>query len=364
MISLSAEALSVLGSSFRYSCSAESWLGGTLLAESVPIHSGGEESDRSMRVPERVVLTVPRVKDAYDWSPNSDTHPLAANGQRLHIKLGIGLSQGRTETFARGRFLIQESEVNGDQIDVTAVGMLALIEEARLVSPYQPTGTIISTLRGLIEPALTVLVDAGLTDRSVPTAVNWDADRLGAVMELLDAWPAHATVDPEGFLQAVPATQSTTPVLQLTDGVGGTVIRASGNSKRDGAANAIVARGTQSDGAQVQGVSYLTSGPKAYGGPYNPLPVPFFFTSPLLTTIDQCTTAAITIRNRKQRENAREFRVQLVPHPALQLGDVVGLTSASLGLAATPCTVETLSLPYTVADGSMPAMSLTVRTLA
>jgi hypothetical protein len=363
MISLSAEALSVLTSSFRYYCAVESWLGGTLLAASVPVVNGGEESDRSLRVPERVSFTVPRVADGVDWSPVEGS-ALASDGQRLHVKLGVGLSQGQVEWFTRGRFLIQDSEVNGDQVDVVAVGMLALIDEARLISPYQPSGTLVSTLRGLLEPALTVLVDAGLTDRSVPSAINYDEDRLGAVLELLDAWPAAGYIDPEGFLQAVPATQSTAPVIQLTDGVGGTVIRASGGSKRDGAQNVIVARGTASDGSAVQGVSYLTYGPKSYSGNFNPLPVPYFFSSPLLTTIGQCTAAANTIRDRKIRENAREYRVQMVPHPALQFGDVIGLTSASLGLAAVPCSIESLSLPYTVAGGSMPAMTLTARVIS
>jgi hypothetical protein len=362
MITLSAVALSVLTGSYKYYIAVESWLGGTLLAPSVPVASGGEESDRSIRVPERVVFTVPREVDGVDWSPLPGS-PLAADGQRLHVKLGIGLSQGRVEWFDRGRVLIQDSETNGDSIDVTAVGLFALIDEARLVSPFQPSGTLVSTLRALLEPALTILVDATLTDRSVPTAVNWDEDRLGAVHELLDAWPALAYVDPGGFVQVVPTTQSTTPVFTLVDGAGSTVIRASGNSKRDGASNVIVARGTASDGSQVQGVAYITYGPKSYSGPFNPLPVPFFFPSPLLTTVAQCTAAANTIMSRKQRENQKEYRVEMVPHPALQTGDVVALTSTALGLSAVPCSIETISLPYP-SQGNLPSQALTVRTLA
>lgn len=365
MITLSATALSVLASAgIQYFCKVESWLGGTLLAADVPVESAGEETDRSLRVPERATFTVPRIVDGFDWSPNGDRHPLAANGQQLYVKLGVGLSQGLVEWFPRARLLIQDSQVRGDAVDVVAVGLLAYIDEARLVSPFQPTGTLGSTLRALVEPALTVTVDTALVDRAVPTAVNWDEDRLAAVLELLDAWPAVAAVDPQGFLRAAPAVQSATPVLSLTDGYGGTVITAAGSSTRDGAANAIVARGTQADGAQIQGVAYMVSGPKAYGGQFNPLPVPEFFSSPLLTTIDQCTAAANTIRDRKQRETFREYRVTMVPHPALQIGDVVSLTSAVEGLAAVPATIESLTLPYTAPAGQLPAMGLTVRTLS
>lgn len=361
MITVSTTAVSVLASAgIQYYVAAESWLGGTLLADSIPISSGGEETDRSIRVPERVTLVVPRLADGYDWSPNADRHPLAANGQILFVKLGIGLAQGAVEWFARGRFLIQESETDGDSVTVTGVGLLALIDEARLVTPFQPAAgaTLVSTLRALLEPAMVVLVDTALADRAVPAGVVYDEDRLAAVLQLLDAWPAVAAVDPQGYLRVVPATQSTTSQLTLTDGVGGTVIRAAGNSTRDGAANTVVARGQASDGSQVQGVATLTIGAKSVVGPFNPLPVPTFFSSPLVTTVDQATAAANTIAARLSRQTSREYRVTMVPNPTIQVGDVVTLTGVGL------CTVEALTLPYTAPAGQLPEMVLTVRTLA
>lgn len=362
MIGLSATAQDVLASSgIDYRCAVESWLGPRLLAASVPVEAAGEETDRSLRVPERAVFTVPRIADGFNWSPNADDHPLAANGQRLIVKLGIGVGAGRVEWFTRMPYLIQDAQVDGDRVNVSGVGLLALIDEARLVSPFQPSGTLVSTLRGLLEPALTILVDGTLGDRAVPAGINYDEDRLGAVLELLDAWPAMAAIDPQGHLAIGPAVLPTVPVLDLTDGRGGTVITAAGSSTRDGAVNAVVARGTQADGAQIQGVAYLTGGPKSYGGPFNPLPVPEFFSSPLLTTVDQCNAAAATIVARKGRENAREFRVEMVPHPGVQAGDLVTLTSGDLNLSQAPCTVEALSLPYAAPPGQMPTMALTCR---
>jgi hypothetical protein len=348
MISLSAEALSVLTGSYRYSCSVESWLGGELLAADVPVDAAGEETDRTLRVPERVTLTVPRRKDGESWAPGGDDRaPLAAAGQQLHVKLGVGLSMGQTEWFARSRLLIEDSIPDGDRVSVTAVGLLTLPDEARLISPYQPSGTLVSTLRGLVEPALTVLFDSALVDRAVPAGINYDEDRLGAVLELLDAWGADAVVDPEGYLHVMPATGSTTPVLSLTDGRGGTVITTAGSSTRENASNVVVARGTASDGSQVQGTAYVTSGPTRFGGPFHPLAVPTFFSSPLLTSIVECTRAAETIRDRKARESAPAYRVEMVPHPALQVGDVVALTASDPPLTAAPCVIESLTLSYT-----------------
>lgn len=364
MITGTTDLASVLtGSGFRYKLAVESWRGGVLLADDVPVTSAGEETDRGLNVPERTTFVVPRVVDNVDWSPTTENSPLSAKGQRLHVKLGVSLRRGETEWLTRGRFLIYDSEPDGDVINVTAVGLLELINEARLISPFQPTGTFTSTLRGLVEPALTVLVDGGLVDRAVPSTINYDEDRLAAVLELLDAWPAEAYVDVEGYLHVIPPSTSVTPAFTLTDGYGGTVIRAQGSSARANGQNAIVARGQDSTGAQVQGVAYVTTGPNAYGGAYNPLPVPFFFQSPLLTSVGEAQAAAQTIRDRRRRETAPAFTVFMVPDPRIQVGDVGALTSDKLGLAAVPCSVERLVLPY-AAENDLPDMELTMRSLA
>lgn len=360
MITLSAAAQSVVTRSHKRFLAVESWLGGQLLAADIPVDAATEETDRSLRVPERVSFAIPRADRGVAWSPIRDEHPLAANGQTLRVKIGVGLDLNTVEWFQRGVFLIQDSVAEEDTVTVNTVGLLTYIDEARLVSPFQPTGTLVSTLRALIEPALTVVVDAALVDRSVPAAINFDEDRLGAVMELLDAWPADAYVDPAGFLQVTGSVQSGTPVLALTDGAGGTVITASGSSTREGAANVVVARGTASDGGQIQAVAYdTTGGPKSYASAFNALPVPRFFASPLLTTLAQCDAAAATMLTRLRRATGREFAVSMVPHPGMQVGDVVTIDTADYrGLV---CTVEALTLPY-LADGG--PMTITVRAVA
>jgi hypothetical protein len=361
MIELSTQAQSVLGRSHTRHVRVQSWLDGELLADDVPVDAGHEEADRSLRVPERITLTVPRLDRGMSWSPVEADHPLAANGQLLRVEVGIGVAAGQVEWIQRGWFVVRETPTGGgDSVEVEAVGLLHLIDEARLVSPYQPSGTLADTVRGLVEPALTVDIDAALTDRAVPSGINYDEDRLGALLELLDAWPADAHVTADGVLAVAPADTSTVADLALTDGAGGTVIRAPGTSTREGAFNAVVARGTASDGTQVQGVAFdtATNSPKRYGGPFNPLPVPHFFSSPLLTTTAQCQAAAATVRERIRRTTALEFSVEMVPHPGLQPGDVVELTTDDH--TALPCSVEALRLPYN-ADGG--AATLRVRIL-
>lgn len=362
MIEVSDTAASVIRSgSYQLHCQVSVSLDGQIIAADVPIAHGREECDVSLRVPERVELTVPRIDRGVDWTPRAAGAALAAYGQRVHVRLGVGVGAGGVEWMNRGEFLIHDTVINEDTVVVTGVGLLALVEEARLVSPYQPTGTLVSTLRGLVEPALTVVVDSGLTDRAVPAGVNFDEDRLGAVLELLDAWPAVAMVTADGYLRCrVDGDRDVGPsLLQYNRDdqplLVGWFERGTGTVSRDGVVNAVVARGATADGAPVQTAVYDTSGgPAAYGGPFNPLPVPEFFYSPLITNKYECLAAALTILRRKTAPVARRFTLSGIPDPRIQLGDLVAYQPERSGPAADVHTVaDRLIMPYTADDGPM-----------
>lgn len=349
MITVSDIARSVIDSgTFTYQVKASAWLGDTLLADDIPITSGREESDRTLKVPERVTLTVPKYDDRGNyWIPTRDESPLAANGQTLKISLGVGVGVDGTEWFQRGEFLIQSTRESGESLEVTAVGLLYLIQEAGFVSPFQPSGTLESTLRALLEPAVQVNLDNAPEDRAVPSAINWDTDRIAAVYALLDAWPARPFMNELGYLDIVPDTTPIEPVAYFTDSAGGTVISAVGASDRDGGFNVVVATGTATDGSEVRGLAYMPFGPWVYGiGSANPLPVPFGYSSPLLTTQAQCEAAAATVLARKMREGMlRRFTITAVPDPTIQIGDPIELNT--IDVVGLLCTIETISLPYT-----------------
>ncbi len=339
------------GSGYVRYLRVESWLGGRLLASNVPVSSGREDVDLSARVPERVTLTVPRKAYGFDWTPRLPADPLAAVGQRIRIMLGVGLEGQAAEWVQRGEYLIQNSTPRGDYISVEAVGLLALIDEAKLVAPFQPTGSLASTLRALVEPALTVQFAAGLTDRAVPSGVNYDEDRLGAVEELLAAWPAEAQVNNRGVLAVRPVSTPATSTLLASN----TTISADGESGRDNVYNAVVARGTAADGGQVQGVAYeYGTGPYRYKGPFNPLPVPLFFSSPLLRTVNECRLAAAARLQKVLRERTSAWSVTAPPLIHLQAGDrVLVATAEQFGANAMDGTVEQMTMPLTAGEGPM-----------
>ncbi|MFF3884021.1 DUF5047 domain-containing protein [Streptomyces sp. NPDC001914] len=358
---MSATALAVVKGSYTMSIRAESWLGGVLLADGIPVADGGESRDRSLAVPEQISLTVPRRAGGFDWDPGTDPgHPLASFGQQLRIDYGVDVG-GQMEWINRGWFLITSSETDGDTVSVNCAGLLTQIDEASLVSPFQPSSsdTLVSVVRALIEPALTVSFDGTLVDRAVPLGMQFDSDRLGAVTEVLTAWGAAERVTEDGYLMIEPVSDAGSPVLSITDSrATGTVVRWAGSTTRDGAFNVVVAQGEDASGNQLQGVAYDGDGasPYQYGGPFNPLPVPYAFQSSLLTTVAQCRAAAAAQMKLLRRQAFRRLQVTMVPHPGLVTGDILSVTGA--GLTAARCAIEQLSLPYSPGE-----QSLTVRVL-
>ncbi|MGW1961835.1 hypothetical protein ACWCPD_16345 [Streptomyces sp. NPDC001935] len=358
---MSATALAVVQGSYTMAIRAESWLGGVLLADGIPVSDGGESRDRSLTVPEQISLTVPRRTDGFDWDPGTDPgHPLAAYGQQLRIDFGVDVG-GQFEWINRGWFLITSSDTEGDTVSVNCAGLLTLIDEATLVSPFQPSSsdTLATVVRALIEPALTVSFDGTLVDRAVPLGMQFDGDRIGAVSEVLTAWGAAERVTEDGYLLIEPVSDAGSPVLSITDNAAtGTVVRWAGSTSRDGAFNCVVAQGEDASGNQLQGVAYDGDGtsPFQYGGPFNPLPVPYPFQSSLLTTVAQCRAAAAAQMKVLRRQAFRRLQVTMVPHPGLVTGDILSVTGA--GLTAARCAIEQLSLPYSPGE-----QSLTVRVL-
>ncbi len=352
MITISAQAASSLlrGNQRRY-VRMESWYDDRLLHDDIPVISGGEEVNRNAMVPERITFSVPRTDRGYDFTPVAIDDPLAANGQRLRVLLGVQIGVDEIEWLQRGWFVITESDPRGDVIEVTAAGLLFKIQEARLVNPFQPSGTMQSCIRRLVEPALTVNFDAAPADRSVPANANYDQDRLQALNITLSAWGAAADVDADGVLVVDQGDDMSTVQLAMKSTTGGTITRKSGVSTREGVYNAVVAQGVNATGGVVRGVAYDYTGPKGVGGPFNELAVPFYFESPLITTTSEASKAANTRLKTLRRNSSTMFTVECVPHPAIQAGDLLTIDGQRV-------IVEGLNLPYTAEGG---AMTLTVR---
>lgn len=347
-----APSAAVLAAAAGWQCRVGSWLGDTLLADDIPIGAGTWRASASTQVIESLDLTVPPGYSG-EWVPRDDTsHPLAAYGQQLDTTLLVTDGGGVTTwEIPLARSGVQDwSDPDLGDVTVRAAGPLQRVADARLASPRstKPSATLESELRTLIVAGIPVDVDAALTDRSVPS-FSWQDDRLGAVYDLVSAWPALLRVTPTGGVyvgEALPSVHPG-PVMTWTDGEGGTVASAPRSDARSGRPNSIVARGMTADGTPVQAEAHIETGSMAVDGPYGV--VREFLFSPLLTTVGQCQAAADTALARKSRP-LRTVRVTAAPDPRVELYDPVRVVRDERTYDGW---VWDVTLPLTVADGDM-----------
>lgn len=358
MITVSDVARSLIDSGrFVYHVSASSWLGDQLLAESVPIVAGSEEGDRSLNVPDRITLTVPRRASGVDWTPTSDDSPLAAKDQTLKINLGIGQGVDGVEWFQRGEFLITETRLTSQQeLSVTCAGLLTLVAEAKFPTPYQPTGTLGGTLRKLCEPAVLIDLTDAPSDRSIAlTSIAWDTDRLSAVGMVLDAWPAEAMMTEQGVMRVYSATPPTVALKTYSDEQGGTVVSAAAGSVRGDPVDTLIVTGYTPAAEELRAISYDYDF-RFRSRPATGIDLPRLtreaakirrarqVRTGLAATVAQASEMSKFMLSREMRRYAwKRLTVQTTPDPTVQLGDCVAVWAEGVYMLGT---VETIQLPY------------------
>lgn len=363
MLSITAELAEQLTSSYTFVINAQSLRRTTVLSDDIPISTGTLTYSRDQTIPESLDFIVPSYDQGFDWNPVSNSHPLSPISQQISLRIGIHVN-GVPEWLQQGWFPIIGTKSTNTTVAVSCRGLLNIIDEAKFTAPFTPSGSFETTIRKLVEPAITCLFDPLLTDRTIPIGMHWDEDRLQALNELLDAWPAEAEATENGYLYIhVPVDESTLTAIEIAgepvrltdDPVTGTIVDWTGETSRSNSYNAVVARGEDASGNQIQAVAYDTEKLSATYrfGKFSVFPVPFMYSSALLTTFDQCRAAALNIMARKKRSEARKLSFQCVPNPALRLGDAILVTSSRLGFTDLLATIESYSLPLSPSDGAM-----------
>jgi hypothetical protein len=361
MIELSEEAMDALTSSHVRKFTVESWYNGQLLYDNIPFRTGFEEIDTHVDVQGRAELRLPRIgKDGFDWTPKYTTHPLAANGQRLRVVLGVGQAENEPDWFQRSWWRIINTTTEGDEVVVECADLMWIVGEADFPGPFQPSGTFGSTVRELVQPEINVVIDDDLVDRNIPSVLEFSTSRIQAFYDTLDAWPAEAFMGQNGYVLIRPLVESRTSLLTLTHGVRGTIIESSGTDTAEGSWNVVVVRGKDASGDLVQGVAYNLDAkhPKQYGGPFSKLPLPYVYESDMVDSLSAARATANSILQRKKKYNSVSYQITLIPHPALQVGDVITINTDQE--KAQLVEITRLSLPYTHDGG---AMHITVRTI-
>lgn len=353
----------VFTGSYGYAPVVHSWLGTRLLAADIPVESGEITEDRAQEVPERLTMRVPARHGADDvfWVPGTDTlHPLADYGQTLDVSIRITSHVRRRSWDVRqGKFRINSWSYDDTEkeIEVEAVGILQRAADDRLLEPSAPMkgGSLESEIRRLMPAGIPVLVSPDLVDRRCPSSMVWDEDRLGALYEIVDAWPARMYVDETGAVCVEPPLPLVPdPVITLRDGENGTVVSTPQSSTRDESYNCVVATSSatfEDDRVPPTGYAQITSGPMSVYGEYGR--VTMFFDSPILENVAQCRAASQTRLQDVSRRNL-EIPAEIAPDPRRKIDEAVQLISDDQRWFGY---VNARRVPLTIDDG---AMTLTV----
>lgn len=331
--------------SHRAAVRASCWLDGVFLGEP-PIIGGSVKSTLTALVPEAVDLTVPLT-----WAPQGPDDPLNKNGQEVVLQRG---TPDLLEDLGTFRVASWEASYPYGEVKVSATSLAERLREARLEEPYSPAGgrSFSDVAEDLVDNILPLDVDPALEARTVPSGITWESERLEALAELADTWPARFHVTPSGVATFSPVLAEPTEaevVASFTDGQESTVVTWTPRGTREGYYNAVIARGQEdaaSGKAGVQAAAYLPG----YGGPYGR--VPYFYSSPLLTTAGQAQKAAQS-RLAKVSQTTDVLKVSAVPDPRLGLADVV---EVRLGEDRWLGRITELAMPLGLAE----AMTVTV----
>jgi hypothetical protein len=297
----------------------------------LPIAGGQVDADATSQVRRSATLLV----DPHYW-PASPTDLLAPFGSEATIDYGIVLADGNIEWVPLGRFSLDDTSrtrppSGSAEITVKLVDRSARVAEDRLDAPTQTVSgaTVVAEIRRLIQDTLGVAVDVidntGSTQIAPVTEI--DRDRWADGVEVLaDAIGAEVFFDRlgSGVIRPQP-TLADTPVWLVTVGEDSMLLTAKDRLTRDGVYNRVIAAGQRTDGstpvfALVSDTDPLS--PTYYGGPFGKKSR--YFSSSLLTTVPQCTTAATALLNRATGLGVQIEMEQLV-NPALEPGDVIGV---------------------------------------
>ncbi|MFJ2535851.1 hypothetical protein [Microbacterium maritypicum] len=348
----------VLAGQCKWESVLTSWLGGRMLAATVPISSGRVTGKVDDDIIETLAFTVPRHaapvagEDTFDWRPGRATdHPLARYGQKVDVTIRVtSVITGQVWDTRIGRYQIKNWDDDDDGlISVKGESLLAKPRDDGLLVPTSPTGTFKSEARRLAPAGMGVSFDAGLVDRAVPSAMSWSEDRLKAFKEIADAWPALLRIDPWGQIRfASPLQTIPIPVHTLKDGEGGTLITMPTQDSRDDVPNLVAVSTGSSSSADVQAIAAITSGPMSINGDYGI--VTKKWSSSAIENNAQALAAAQADLVNSSRP-AQTVPVRIAPDPRIEYDDPIEVKRGD----DTPLWgwVVARDIPLTAGDGDM-----------
>ncbi len=248
----------------------------------------------------------------------------------LRVFSGVRYAEGDVEMVPVGVFRLSSASLPAwlSGIQLAGDDYSRVLVDARFLGPWAtPAGNKVTAeiarMATAVLPSLTVVDFTGSAAKTA--ASSWDRDRWDSMDKLAASIGAEVFFDPVGrlIIRPVPQVTSTSQSVWTVDGATPTAVMTdvSTSLSVDRVYNAVVAS-SSAQGVVASAVAYQRSGPFAWSSSFQR---PRFYSSPVLTTVNQCASAATAILARSVAFT-RQITVQSVPNPALEVGDVVTVT--------------------------------------
>jgi hypothetical protein len=360
VLDVSERYLTALRSSHGAIFRVDAHLGDDLVAYDVPITGGSVTVDGGSDVRRSLSLDV---ADAGVIPGLTGIGTVSPYGTTLHAYRGVRYVDGTVEWVQLGVFRVASvTATAAGAVSVSATDLGKAVADARFLAPAKSvtTNTIpveIARLLAAVNPAW-VLTNNSASTASTPTLL-WERERWTAINELATSIGCEVFFGADGLPVLQPMPAITNPVSWWADaGEAGVLVEAEAQTNRERTYNAVVAFGERTDGVlPVTSTVYdlVPGSPTLWNGPYGQ--VPYFYSSPVLTTMARATAAATSILGRT-RGLFRQLRLSCVPNAALDAGDVIMVRWPS-GLSERHV-VDKLSIPLT----AKASMSIDTRSTA
>lgn len=333
------------------------------MLDNLPISGGTVTVDATSQVRRTATVKIGR-PDLWPVNPADVLSPL---GSELQIDFGIVLGHSVVEWVPLIRGVIGDADrerpmVNGDgAITLNLEDRSSKVAEDRLDAPAQTVAgaTVVAEITRLIQETLPGVTVTDLTG-STQVAPTLDIERerwTDGIEKLADSIGAEVFADPLGDFVIRPQPQITdASVWEVRSGRGGILIAKHEKLTRQNVYNRVVAFGQRTDGTPPVRAAVADTDPNSptyYGGVFGRKPR--FYSSPLLTTTQQCIDAATALLERVRGMQA-SVDLQAIVNPALDAGDVVTVRDAG---QAQNHIIDRVTIPFRPRE----AQQLTTRSL-
>jgi hypothetical protein len=275
------------------------------------------------------------------------------------IQRGVELADGSIEYVPLGVFSTDNAEysasVSGD-VRWQGSDRSKKISRARFTDPYQITaGTSLATAVGnlLRSRWASTPINFNNVTETLAAQVVWeagsDSDPWNCARQLMSDYGYDLNFDGLGTARAVAVTDPTTAAIVFDFGTGSTqmLLDATIQGSFESTYNGVIASGEGSNvTAPVRAEVWDTnpSSPTYYLGGFGK--VPYFYSSPMLTTQAQCQTAAAKILS-VVKGKTQSLAWPSIVNPALEPLDVVSMTFGGITKRAV---IDQLTVPLRVSE--------------